>query len=153
MATRTFELTATVPVDPDAAIDFLMDLARHRGLHPFLVSAEVVATGSDDDAGPWWDWRVLERPRLGPIHYPIRFPARMQRTSPTTMVGDVRAAPGCTLVTSTSAEPTDGGAVLHETTTVSAPRLLLGYMASQAHEAHARTYSLLPGELAGQRSG
>lgn len=96
---------------------------------------------------------MLERPRLGPIRYPIRFPARMQRSSPTSMLGTVRAAPGCTLATRTTATPVDGQTVLHETTTVSAPRLLLGYMASQAEEAHARTFSLLPTELAGSREG
>ena len=39
-----------------------MDLDHHHGLHPFLVSAEVVAHGDGDD-GAWWDWTVLERPR------------------------------------------------------------------------------------------
>jgi hypothetical protein len=144
MPTRTFELTATVPVEPATAIDFLLELTRHRGLHPFFLEATVTARGTDD-AGPWTDWRVAERPHLGPFRYTIRFPARMQRTSPTSMVGTVRAAPGCSLLTTTRATAVDGGTVLHETTTVTAPRQLLGYMAS-----HARTYSLLPAELAGQ---
>lgn len=35
MPTRTFDLTAIVPVEPTAAIDFLLDLTGCRGLHPF----------------------------------------------------------------------------------------------------------------------
>jgi len=147
MPTRTFELIAIVPVAPDAAIDFLLELTRHRGLHPFFLEATVTARGADD-SGPWTDWRVAERPHLGPFRYTIRFPARMQRTSPSSMVGTVRAAPRCSLVTTTTATRGDGGTLLHETTTVAAPRFLLGYMASQAQLAHARTYSLLPRELA-----
>lgn len=156
MATRTFELATTVPVSPEAAIDFLVDLARHHGLHPYLVSAEVVDRGTDQ-AGSWQDWRVVERPRLGPLRYPIRFPARMIRTSPASMRGEVTAAPGCTLVTTTHATGTAASATLHETalhettlhetTVVTAPLPLVGYMARQARLAHARTFSLLPTEL------
>ena len=147
MATRTFELATHVDVEPEAVIDLLVDLTRHRGIHPFVVSAEVVAEG-DDSEGSWQDWRVVERPRLGPFRYTIRFPARMRRTTPTSMVGTVRAAPGCSLITTTAAIRGDDGTEVHETTTVTAPRLLLGYMTSQARVAHARTYSLLPAELA-----
>jgi hypothetical protein len=146
MATRSFELTTTVPVPPAAAIDFLVDLSRHHGLHPYVVVAEVVASG-EDEAGSWQDWRVVERPRLGPFRYTIHFPARMTRTSPSSMRGDVTAAPGCTLVTTTSAVAEGASATLHETTVVRAPLPLVGYMTRQARLAHARTFSLLPGEL------
>jgi environmental stress-induced protein Ves len=147
MATRTFDLSTHVDIEPAAAIDFLVDLTRHRGIHPFVISADIVAEGRDAD-GSWQDWRVVERPRLGPIRYTIRFPARMRRTSPTSMVGTVQAAPGCSLITTTTATQVDGGTDLRETTTVTAPRPVLGYMTSQARVAHARTYSLLPTELA-----
>ena len=152
MATRTFELTTTVPVTPPAAIDFLVDLSRHHGLHPYVVSAGVVDSGRDPD-GSWQDWRVVERPRLGPMRYTIRFPARMTRTSANSMRGDVTAARGCTLVTTTTATAADESAVLHETTVVTAPWLLVGYMARQARIAHARTFSLLPRELAASSAG
>lgn len=147
MATQTFELTTTISVDPPAVIDFLMDLTRHRGLHPYLVSAEVIGSGVGDE-GAWTQWRVVERPRLGPFRYSIRFPARMLRSSETSMVGTVRAAPGCSLRTTTRAEFVDGRTVLTEVTTVTAPRPVLGYMTSQARLAHARTHSMLPGEFA-----
>jgi hypothetical protein len=157
MATRTFELSTTVPVAPEAAIDFLVDLSRHHGLHPYVVTAEVVASG-EDASGSWQDWRVVERPRLGPFRYTIRFPARMIRTSRDSMRGDVTAAPGCTLVTTTRATSSGAPAArhermphestLHETTVVTAPLPLVGYMTRQARLAHARTFSLLPSELA-----
>jgi hypothetical protein len=147
MASRTFDLTTTIPTEPAAVIEFLLDLNRHKGLHPYLLTAEVTEAG-EDAAGPWSQWRVVERPRLGPFRYSITFPARMQRTSPTSMLGTVRAAPGCYLTTVTNAAPDAAGTTLTETTTVTAPLLLVGYMASQAHIAHARTYRLLPGEFA-----
>ncbi len=142
MSTRTFELSTRVTVSPELAIDFLSDLAAHRGLHPYLVEARVVETGTD-----WKDWRIVERPALGPFRYTIRFPARMTRTSPTTMTGDVLAAPGCRLVTTTRAEPDGAGAIVTESTVVTAPAPLVGYMATHARLAHERTYSLLAEEL------
>ncbi len=143
------------------AVDFLADLAAHRGLHAYLESAHVVGRGSSDE-GPWVDWRVVERPRLGPLRYRIGFPARMIRTSPTTLVGRVVAAPGCMLETSTTAmavgrgtggsrEP--AGAELREVCVVSAPWPLVGYMTRHARIAHERTYALIAGELAGAADG
>ena len=133
-----------------SVIDFMVDLSRHHGLHPYVVSADVVGSG-EDARGSWQDWRLVERPRLGPLRYTIRFPARMVRLSPVSMLGDVRAAPGCLLRTETSAAFVDGATVLSETTTVSAPLPLVAYMTSQARVAHARTYSLLPGEFTAAR--
>ena len=150
MAIRTFELTTAVPRAPEAVIDFLEDLSRHRGLHPYLVSADVVARG-DDAGAPWTQWRVTERPKLGPFRYRITFPARMHRTSAISMSGDVRAAPGCSLRTTTvaTAQPEPASAsTVHEVTVVTAPWLVIGYMTRQAQLAHARTFSLLPRELA-----
>jgi len=149
MATRAFRLETTVPVDAAAAVDFLMQLDAHRGLHAYLEAADVVAAGAAAD-GPWWDWRVTERPALGPFRYRITFPARMTRTSATTMTGSVRAAPGCFLVTSTEAAPVSGGALVREETRVTAPRLLVGYMTRHARLAHERTFAGLSAELAGR---
>lgn len=149
MAERAFEVSAAVPVGPEAAIDFLTDLANHHRLHPFLVSAVVVGEGSTAE-GPFQDWRVLERPRLGPLRYPIRFGARLIRTSATSFVSQVLAAPGCTIEAVTTAEPVGlaGTAYLRERSVVRAPRLLLGYMAGQAEHAHRLTMARLPEVLA-----
>lgn len=146
VAERRFDLTATVPAAPETVIDFLMDLERHRGLHPFLVSAEVVDRGTDE-RGAWSQWRVLERPRLGPLRYPIRFPARLVRTSATTMESVVRALPGCSLRSVVEAVATPSGTTVTELTWVSAPRPAVSYMERQARVAHERTLRLLPSVL------
>ena len=78
MADRVFTVTADVAVEPAAAIAFLVDLTRHRGLHPFLQSATVVASGPD-----WQEWDVVERPSAGPVRYTVRFRARVVRDRPT----------------------------------------------------------------------
>jgi hypothetical protein len=148
VGSRSFQLATTVPVSPARAIDFLMDLGSHRGLHPFLVTAEIVSEGSGPD-GPWWDWRVHERPPLGPWHYSVRFPAHLVRTGPTTMRSRVRAAPGCLLESTTQGEAVGGGTRLVEHTEVLAPPLLLAYIERHARAAHTRTYERLPQELAG----
>jgi hypothetical protein len=144
MGGRRFEVSTSLGCTPERAVDFLMDLDRHRGLHPFLESATVTDSGTGPD-GEWWDWRVVERPRVGRWRYRIRFRARMTRTSPTTMTAVVRAAPGCWLRSWTSAEAADGGCRLVETTEVAAPWPVLGYMARTGRAAHERTYSRLPG--------
>lgn len=87
MATGMFELSTVVEAAPEAVIDFLITLDRHRGMHPYLQSATVVASGAGD-GGPWWDWCVVERPAPGPIRYTIRFPALMTRVSPSSMRGE-----------------------------------------------------------------
>ena len=146
MPERASDLSTTVPTDPEAVVEFLVDLTRHHGLHPFLVRAEVVAEGVSPE-GEWRDWRVLERPRLGPLRYPIAFGARLTRTSPSSFRSEVRAAPGCTIATTTRVDAVAGGSLVGERALVRAPRPLLGYMAGQAEQAHARTFRLLPGVL------
>jgi hypothetical protein len=151
VARRCFELSTTVPGVPADVVDFLMDLERHRGLHPFLVSAEIEASGSSHH-GPWWDWRVVERPRVGPFRYQLRFRARMTRTSPTSMESRVRALPGCQLRGRTRAVPApDGGTMLTESVVAIAPFLLVGYLARQARAAHAQTYQRLPAALTAEQ--
>ncbi len=148
MAERTFRLYAVVPVDPEAAIDFLVDLARHRGLHPYLEDAVVTAEG-DTDTGHWQQWKVRERPALGPIRYTMSFGARLTRTSPTSYTSSVLAAPGCTIEAVTHARlgETPGTAHVEEQSVVRAPAPLVSYMARHAELAHARTFRLLPSVL------
>lgn len=153
MASRRFTLTTTVPARPEQAIDFLADLPRHVGLHPYLVSAEAAGSGVGED-GPWRDFVVTERPRLWRLRYTMRFPARVVRTSPTSMRSVVRALPGCHLsaVTRATGSPGDHTDVTEETT-VTAPLLVLGYMLRSARTAHARTFALLAESLAGPDAG
>ena len=94
---------------------------------------------------------ALERPtRLGPWRYPIRFRASLVRGGPADLHSEVQAAPGCRLTMATSAVPDpDGRTRLTERCTVTAPWFLIGYLTRQAHDAHARTFALLPGELEG----
>ena len=39
MPERVFDLSTTVATTPEAVVDFLVDLNRHHGLHPFLMRA------------------------------------------------------------------------------------------------------------------
>ncbi|QIG39891.1 SRPBCC family protein [Microbacterium sp. 4R-513] len=147
MASRTFRLETAVSAPPEQAIDYLARLDAHRGIHPYLESAVPVARGSDGE-GDWIDWRIVERPTIGPFHYRIRFGARMIRISATTMIGHVQAAPGCTLETRTTATSSGGGSLVTETTLVTAPAPLVRYMTRHAEIAHARTFAALPHLLA-----
>lgn len=148
MAQRSFHLYAVVPVDPEVAIDFLADLARHRGLHPYLEEAVVTAEG-DSEAGHWQQWRIRERPAFGPFRYTLRFGARLTRTSPTSYTSSVLAAPGCTIegVAHARLGDTPGTTLVDEWSVVTAPAPLLSYMARHAELAHARTFRLLPAVL------
>jgi hypothetical protein len=142
MADRTFTVTADVAVAPAAAIAFLVDLTRHRGLHPFLQSATVVASGPD-----WQEWDVVERPSAGPVRYTVRFRARVVRDAPGAMSVTVRVRPGVELVSHTVASGAGGGARLTETTSTRAPWGLRAYVARTALRAHERTYRRLPEHL------
>jgi hypothetical protein len=148
MAQRSFHLYAVVPVEPEAAIHFLADLARHRGLHAYLEEAVITDEG-DSATGHWQQWRIRERPAIGPFHYTLRFGARLTRTSPTSFTSSVHAAPGCTIEAVTQARPGDtpGTSEVDERSLVTAPALLVSYMARHAELAHARTYRLLPAVL------
>lgn len=146
MATRTFDLKASVGVPPEDAIDFLLRLDRHRGLHPYFMRAEIVASGLNDRR-PWTDWKVTETSRLGPFSYPLQFTTRTIRTSGTQMTSLVRPAPGCRLHISARSIEVAGGAHVSETVTVSAPRPLLDYMTRQANFARGRLFERLPDAL------
>jgi hypothetical protein len=147
MGRRRFEVSAQVATSPAAVVDFLAALDQHRGLHPYLVSATVADEGSSAQ-GAWRDWRVEERPTIGPARYRLRFGARLTRTSETTLTTLVRAAPGCWLRSVTSATAVDGGSRVTETTEVTAPWPVLGYMTRAGEAAHRRTFSRLPEALA-----
>lgn len=145
--TRSFSLSRSVPTPAPAVVDFLMDLGRHRGLHPYLVSAEVVDSGRSA-SGRWQEWLVRERPRLGPVRYPVRFRARTTRTSSTSMAYDVRVPPAVRLHGTTRADVDSSGlTTVTETVEVTAPRPLVGYVTRQARAAHARTLDRLPASL------
>ncbi len=131
---------------PEEAIEFLAQLDRHGGIHTYQESAERTSQGTDAE-GRWTVWQIVERPAFGPFHYRIHFENRTTRTSATSIVGRVRPAPGCTLHTRSTAQVTDAGTRIVETVTVTAPRLLLGYMTRHTVIAHSRMFELLPGEL------
>jgi hypothetical protein len=146
MATREFILSVAVPVSAREAIDHQVDMPRHLGLHPYLSDIRLNGRGVED-GNEWAEYLVLEHPRFLGVRYPVKFPVRVVRTSPTSYVAHVSAAPGCTLLIEATAgeDPdTEGGAILSEHVTVTAPWPLVGYMTRQAEHAHATTYSVLP---------
>ena len=151
MVNRTFTLSVALPVSAREAIDHQVDMPRHLGLHPYLSDIRLNGRGVED-GNEWAEYLVLEHPRLLGIRYPIKFPVKVIRTSTTSYLARVSAAPGCTmLIEATAGEDpeNEGGSILSEHVTVTAPRLLVGYMARQAEHAHAATYAVLP-EVIGQ---
>jgi hypothetical protein len=151
MATRTFELATQVSAAPEAVLDFLISLDRHRGLHPYLDSATVVGEGVGSD-GPWRTWRVVERPRLGPIRYTIRFDARVTRTGTMSFRTDTGVGPGVVLAVVMTVTRDGQGTLVREATTVTAPGPLIGYVTRHARASHARVFRLLPEAVTGNSS-
>jgi hypothetical protein len=146
MASREFTLSVPVAVSPREAIDHQVDMPRHLGLHPYLTDNRLKGRGIED-GHEWAEYLVLEHPRLLGLRYPIKFPVRVIRLSPTTYVAHVSAAPGCRMLIEAQAvdDPeTVGGSILSEHVTVTAPWLVVGYMTRQAEHAHATTYAMLP---------
>jgi len=146
MASREFTLSVPVPVSPREAIDHQVDMPRHLGLHPYLTDIRLNGRGIED-GHEWAEYLVLEHPRFLGLRYPIKFPVRVVRLTPTTYVAHVSAAPGCTMRIEAGAveDPdTEGGSILSEHVTVTAPWPVLGYMTRQAEHAHAATYAVLP---------
>ena len=107
-----------MPGDPEAAVDFLADLPRHVGLHPFLVSATVVASGHDG-GGALVGLRDRRAAAPRRLRYTMRFPVHVVRTSPTSVRSDVRALPGCRLTAPSPGRPCagDGSVLVCEETT------------------------------------
>ena len=152
MARRCFELSTTVPGAPSAVIDFLMDLEQQRALHPYLVSATPTGTGTSYH-GTWWDWQVVERPRVGPFRARLRFRVRMTRTSATSLESRLNGLPGCHLRGLTRAVATgDGDTLLTENVAANGPVLLVGYLARQARFARTQTLARIPGAFAAQHT-
>src|SRR5690349_4232168 len=96
MATREFRLSVAVPVGAREAIDHQVDMPRHLGVHPYLTDVRLNARGIED-GHEWAEYLVLEHPRFLGLRYPIRFPVRVVRLSPSSYVAHVSAAPGCTM--------------------------------------------------------
>lgn len=142
---RSFTVSTSVDLPPAAVLDLLADLPRHRGLHPFLVSATPLDRGED-----WCEWEVVERPSIGPLRYTVRFRARLERPAEDTLLSRVWLPPRVRLDSRTeTVDLPTGGACVTEVTTVRAPRALEGYVARQAERAHRRVFERLPGPVQG----
>lgn len=144
MARASFMLATYAPVEPAFALAFLSDLSNHHDLHPFLVRADIVATYHNAQGQQVRQYRIIERPRLGPLRYTISFRADLTIVDESSYASEVWAALGTRLRNRMECAAEGAGTRIRETVEVEAPRLTLSYVRRQAHAAHARTLRLLP---------
>ncbi|MDK2014251.1 MULTISPECIES: SRPBCC family protein [unclassified Deinococcus] len=148
MPSRSFELSVDLPVPGAEVLAFLLDLRRHVGLHALMVSAQPVGSGVDGRGRPWTDWVATDTLPLGPWRAALRYPARLTSGDGEAW-SKVRAALGTHLTVHWQVtDRPGGGSRMTEVTTVTAPRVTLGFAVGQARAAHEATFARLPGVLA-----
>jgi len=145
---RSFELSVDLPVPGAEVLAFLLDLRWHVGLHTLMVSAQPVGSGVDGRGYSWTDWVVTDTLPLGPWRVPLRYPARLTAGNGEVW-SEVRASLGTRLTEHWQVADRPGcGSRLTEVTTVTAPRVTLGFAVGQARAAHEATFARLPSVLA-----
>ena len=152
MAERSFEQSIAIGVAPAVVHAFLADLHRHRDLHPLIERIEDLP---GHPARPTVRrHRVIDRMRLGPIAFRIRYLAELDPFAPDLILGAAWQSPGVEVRTRYRITPSPaGGTLVHEEVLLKAPFLLIGYAHRQAEAAHRETLAKLKVLLESESAG
>ncbi len=132
-----FELECEIEVPLPVLQAFLVDLHRTVPLHPFIVSIQDLPPSEELPNAR--RYRVVDRIPLGPFKWKTVYIAALDPVADNEVHGHAWRSPGVRLLTVFSLEKTERGTRLTQRCSVSAHRLLRGFVVAQARKAHAKT--------------
>ena len=128
-------ISEEIPAAPDAVRDFYVDLDNIKGLHPLVVSVDVLSH-EQTSGGYHTTYRVRDRIPLGPVSLGIAYWARVEVPSGGDVVTEARQFPAVRLAGTVSFRSIQTGTLLTERLHIAAPRLLAELTQRQAVDAH-----------------
>ncbi|HBX70064.1 MAG TPA: hypothetical protein DEH25_11985 [Chloroflexi bacterium] len=146
--TKIFETEVWIDADPVDVRNFLADLSHHDQIHPLIVQVEELTPPEVD----FRRYQITDRVPVGPFTMKAVYEADIRISPAGDVISEARQSPGIRLQNVTQCIPSNGGTRLVEKVTVSAPRLLLGFVTQQAQESHEGMFSRLKIWLEQQKS-
>ena len=137
MAEATFALDVEIKRSPAEVTDFLANLENFASLHP-LIESITKTESTNDDPGPRY-YEVVDRIPFGPFSFRTEYRASIERVSDVEVHGNAWQSPGIRVRTVYRMQGSAGGTHLYESVSIEAPRILAGYVARKARDAHAET--------------
>ena len=129
-------ISEVIPAAPDVVREFYVDLDNLRTLHPLIVTVQRTARTVGPD-GYVSDYRVQDRIPFGRSTLPVTYTATLHVPAEGDVWTEARQVPRIRLRGRVSFEDADGGTLLTERLSISAPWPLAGFTARQAVAAHA----------------
>lgn len=148
MRHTAFEVSVVVPAEPDEVRDFLADLRRCARIHPLIVRVDRLG----ERMPGVHRYRIRDRMRLGPMTIAFSYLVETTRTAEGDIVSDAYQFPRIHLHNVTSFTPVEGGTLVHEQVTITAPRFLVNTVRREGSRAHRVMLDNLAAVLAGDRS-
>lgn len=130
-------LSEHVPAPPDAVRDFYVDLNNIGLVHPLIVSVKMVSRSETPD-GYQQTYRVVDRIPLGPLTIRTSYQALLRVPARGDVLTEADQSPGVRLRGRVSFDPVDGGTLVTERISITAPRLLAGVTIREGVKAHAK---------------
>lgn len=130
-------LSEHVPAPPDAVRDFYVDLNNIRLVHPLIVSVKTVSR-SETPEGYQQTYRVVDRIPLGPFTIRTSYRALLRVPAHGDVLTEADQSPGVRLRGTVSFDPVDGGTLVTERISITAPRLLAGVTIREGVKAHVK---------------
>jgi Polyketide cyclase / dehydrase and lipid transport len=145
VANARFEESVDIRAPADLVHARLVDLHRHRDLHPLIERIDDLP--SDPLRPAARRYRVTDRLRLGPFHFRIHYVAEIEAISSSEIRGTAWQTPGVEVRTHFRVTAAPFGARVREKAVLKAPWPLIGYAARQAKSAHRETLAKLKIQL------
>jgi hypothetical protein len=130
-------LSEHVPAPPDAVRDFYVDLNNIRLVHPLIVSVKTVSR-SETPEGYQQTYRVVDRIPLGPLTIRTSYQALLRVPAHGDVLTEADQSPGVRLRGTVSFDRVDGGTLVTERISITAPRLLAGVTIREGVKAHVK---------------
>jgi hypothetical protein len=124
-----------IPASPDEAREYYVDLRNTTAVHPLVVSVTPTSAEATDD-GVAQTYRVRDRIPLGLVTMPITYTATVRTAGDGVVHTEARQFPAVRLVGVVTFEAIAASTLLTERLVIAAPRLLAGFTARAAVEAH-----------------
>ena len=130
-------LSEHVPAPPDAVRDFYVDLDNIKLVHPLIVSVETVSRRETPE-GYQQTYRVVDRIPLGPLTIRTSYQALLRVPAHGDVLTEADQSPGVRLRGTVSFDRVDGGTLVTERISITAPRLLAGVTIREGVKAHVK---------------
>jgi hypothetical protein len=137
MSSAEFELETEIQISLERLHSFLCDLHNFVPLHPLIESIDEIPPTSEIPHARWY--RVVDRIAIGPFRVRTAYTAALEPISDREVHGHAWQSPGVRLRTVYALEATESGTRLAERVSVEAPRILRGFVVSQAQRSHEET--------------